>query len=126
VTAGSSGRKPVGSVLSVADDFRVEVDLDDDEYGYSLWERLRALHLDDEARRRLGESVVVTRDGSQLFLYADDERRVREAEGVVRALVDEDALSAEIAVTRWHPVEEEWEDVSVPLPRTDEEDRAEY
>jgi hypothetical protein len=110
----------------VAEDFRVEVELDDEEYGYSLWERLRALHLDDEARKRLGDSVVVTRDGSQLFLYAADERRAREAEKVVRRLVDDDALSAEIRVTRWHPVEEEWEDLAVPLPRTPEEEHAEF
>jgi hypothetical protein len=110
----------------VAEDFRVEVELDDDEYGYSLWERLRALHLDNEARKRLGDSVVVTRDGSRLFLYGADERRAREAETVVRQLVEEDALSAEIKLTRWHPVEEEWEDVAVPLPRTPEEERAEF
>jgi hypothetical protein len=110
----------------VAEDFRVEVELDDEEYGYSLWERLRALHLDDEARRRLGESVVVTRDGSRLFLYSENEPRAHEAERVIRQLVDEDALSAEIAVTRWHPVEETWEDASVPLPRTVDEESAEY
>ena len=109
----------------MAEDFRVEVELDD-EYGYSLWERLRALHLDDEARRRLGENVIVTRDGSQLFLYADDAHRAREAEKVVRQLVEADSLSAEIRLTRWHPVEETWEDVSVPLPRTPEEEQAEY
>jgi hypothetical protein len=110
----------------VAEDFRAEVELDDEDFGYSLWERLRALHLDDEARRRLGSGVVVTRDGSRLFLYAANERRVREAEKVVRQLVEEDSLSAEIAVTRWHPVEEEWEDVSVPLPETAAEERVEY
>jgi hypothetical protein len=108
------------------EDFRVEVELDDEQYGYSLWERLRALHLDDEARRRLGKSVVVTRDGSRLFLYAPDEGGAREAERVIRGLIDEDALSADIAVRRWHPVEEDWEDVSVPLPNTTEEERAEY
>ena len=110
----------------MADDFRVEVELDDEEYGYSLWERLRALHLDDEARRRLGENVVVTRDGSQLFLYAQREQPAREAENVLRSLVEEDALSADIALTRWHPVEEALKDLSVPLPRTTEEEREEY
>jgi hypothetical protein len=110
----------------VAEDFRVEVELDDEEYGYSLWERLRALHLDDEARQRLGKSVLVTRDGSRLFVYAEDELRARAAQNVVRQLVEENALSAEIAVTRWHPVEEEWEDASVPLPQSTEEVRAEY
>jgi hypothetical protein len=110
----------------MAEDFRVEVELDDEEYGYSLWERLRALHLDDEARRRLGPGVVVSRDGSRLFLYAESRQKAREAERVVRQLVEEDSLSAEIALTRWHPVEEGWEDVSVPLPESPEEERAEY
>src|ERR671925_172654 len=95
-TGSSRGRRPtasphlrgcVGSVVSVAEDFRVEVELDDEEYGYSLWERLRALHLDDEARQRLGKSVLVTRDGSQLFLYASDRPQAREAEKVIRDLV---------------------------------------
>jgi hypothetical protein len=47
----------------VNDEFRVEVELDDDEHGYSTGERLRALDLDDEARERLGSMVMVTRDG---------------------------------------------------------------
>jgi hypothetical protein len=110
----------------VAEDFRVEVELNDEEYGYSLWERLRALHLDDEARRRLGPGVVVTRDGSRLFLYAQDEQRAREAGRVVRKLVEEDSLTGEVKVTRWHPVEQEWEDVSTPLPQGTDEERAEY
>ena len=50
------------------DGFRVEVSLDDEEHGYSAAERLRAVDLDDEARERLGSSVMVTRDGPRLFL----------------------------------------------------------
>ncbi|HET7745274.1 MAG TPA: hypothetical protein VFK76_11085 [Gaiellaceae bacterium] len=108
------------------DGFRVEVSLDDEEHGYSAEERLRAVDLDDEARERLGSSVMVTRDGPRLFLYAASEEKAREAEGVVRSLVAADELSAEIAVTRWHPVEEEWKDVSIPLPATPAEEEAEY
>ena len=110
----------------MADDFRVEVELDDDNYGYSLWERLRALHLDDEARSRLGRRVVVTRDGSRLFLYAATDAQAREAEQVVRRLVDEDSLTADVSVTRWHPVAEDWKDASIPLPRTPAEEEREY
>jgi hypothetical protein len=110
----------------VPEDFRVEVDLDDDTHGYSLGERLRALDLDDRARDRLGKKVVVTRDGSRLFLYAANEAQVREAERVVRDLVEGDELTADIRVTRWHPVEETWKDISVDLPRTPEEAAAEY
>lgn len=108
------------------DEFRVEVDLDDDEHGYSLTERLRALDLDDAARTRLAPRVLVTRDGSKLFLYATSEQHAREAERVVRSLVDEDALSAEISVTRWHPIQQEWLDAALLLPDSDEQRRAEY
>jgi hypothetical protein len=110
----------------VNDEFRVEVELDDDEHGYSLGERLRALDLDDEVRERLGGRVLVTRDGSRLFLYAANEPQAREAAELVRSLVDADELTAEIRVTRWHPVEEAWKDASIPLPRTPEEEEAEY
>jgi hypothetical protein len=110
----------------VNDEFRVEVELDSDQHGYSVGERLRALDLDDEARERLGRSVMVTRDGSKLFLYASNETQAREAEQVVRGLVEGDELTAETSVTRWHPVEEAWKDALVPLPRSDAEEAAEY
>jgi hypothetical protein len=110
----------------VKDEFRVEVELDDAEHGYSFGERLRALDLDDDARERLGDSVMVTRDGSRLFLYAASDAQAREAERVVRELVDADELTAEIRVTRWHPVEEDWKDGSIPLPLTAEDAESEY
>lgn len=109
----------------MSDEFRVEVELDDDEHGYSVGERLRALDLDAEARKRLGDGVMVTRDGSRLFLYAGSEADARAAEDTVRSLVETDELTAEIAVTRWHPLEEAWKDASLPLPATPEEERAE-
>ena len=108
------------------DEFRVEVELDDEDHGYSFRELLRSLDLDDDARERLGRNVIVTRDGSRLFLYAANERQAREAERVVRELLSADELTATVSVTRWHPVEEEWKDPSIPLPRSDEERRAEY
>jgi hypothetical protein len=105
----------------VADeDWRVEAELDDDEQGYSLSERLRAVDLDDEARARLGERVAVSRDGSRLFLYAANEAQAHEAERVIRDLVARDDLSAEISTSRWHPVEQIWKDASIPLPTSAE------
>jgi hypothetical protein len=109
----------------VDDEFRVEVELDDDQHGYSVGERLRALDLDDDARERLGSGVVVTRDGSRLFLYADSEAAAREGDRVVRELAAADEITAETRVTRWHPVEEAWKDASLPLPATEEEREAE-
>jgi hypothetical protein len=110
----------------VAEDFRVEVELDDEAHGYPLRERLRALNLDDEAREQLGRNVVVTRDGSRMFAYTPTEAQAREAERVISGLVAEEGLSADFAVTRWHPVAEEWRDASLPLPDSAEEEKLEY
>jgi hypothetical protein len=64
----------------VNDDWRVQVELDDEAHGHPLAERLRALDLDDDARKRLGGDVIVTRDGTRIYLYAADEQAAREAE----------------------------------------------
>jgi hypothetical protein len=107
------------------DEWRVEIDLDDEARGFGLGERLRAHDLDDEARKRLGQRIVVTRDGPHVFLYAGDEAGAHQAELVARELVATDDLSADITVTRWHPLEEEWLDASIPLPQTQEEQEEE-
>jgi hypothetical protein len=45
----------------------------------------------------------------------------------MRQLVEANDLTAAFrGVTRWHPVEQEWKDASIPLPRTPEEEQAEY
>jgi hypothetical protein len=108
------------------EDWRVEINLDDEHEGYDIGERLRSRDLDVEARKRLGRRVYVSRNGPQVFLYAGSEQQAREAESVVRELVGADKLSAEFGgVTRWHPVEQEWKDASIPLPRTESEIRQE-
>jgi hypothetical protein len=101
------------------EDWRVEVELDDERHGYSVGERLRALDLDDEARKRLGKGAVVTRDGSKLFVYTRTPDEADEAARVLREFLAAEGLTAEIRATRWHPAEEAWEDVSVPMPETD-------
>lgn len=109
----------------MTDEWRVEVDLEDQEHGLTLGERLRSLDLDDEARERLGDRVIVSRDGPRMFLYTATEEQAREAERVAHDLAAAEGLSAETALTRWHPDEEAWKDPSVPLPSTDEERAAE-
>jgi hypothetical protein len=109
----------------MGDEWRVQVDLDDEQHGLRLGERLRSVDLDDEARERLGDRVVVTRDGSRMFLYAQTEEQAREAERVAGELVASEGLSAEITLTRWHPDADEWKDATVPMPQTEPERAAE-
>lgn len=112
---------------SPRDEWRVEVELDYTESGMRLGERLGALDLDDELRERLGGRVIVTRDGPRIFAYSSDEPAIAEARGVIERVLAEDGLEGEASVrmTRWHPVEEAWEDAALPLPETDAELAAE-
>jgi hypothetical protein len=110
---------------SPRDEWRVEVTLDYSEHGNSLGERLGALDLDAEFRERLGRRVIVTRDGPKLFAYSRDPAAVREAKTLIERILEEDSLDATVAVTRWHPIEEAWQDAELPLPQTPEQEEAE-
>jgi len=109
----------------MSDEWRVEVELEDEKHGHTLGERLRSLDLDDEARKRLGDRVVVTRDGPRIFMYAGGEQQAREAERTASELIASEGVTAELSVTRWHPDEEVWKDAQVPLPETESEREAE-
>ena len=106
----------------MSDEWRVEVELED--LG-DVRDLLATRDLDDEARERLGGRVIVTRDEDRIFLYADSEETTREAERVMREVVESEGIDAHIRITRWHPVEEAWKDASIPLPQTPEEIEAE-
>ncbi len=107
------------------DEWRVEVKLEGDERGDSFSKLLKSHDLDDDARRRLGGEVVVTRDGPQLYLYAWHEQSAGEAERVVRELLEAEGLAAEVELKRWHPDADEWRPAAEPLPRTPEDAEAE-
>lgn len=103
----------------MSDEWRVEVHLEHEGHGLTLGDRLRSLDLDDDARKRLGERVVVTRDGARMFLYVGSQDEAREAERVARDLATSDGLEAKTRITRWHPDGDEWRDASAPEPQTE-------
>ncbi len=106
------------------DEWRVEVALDRDEHADTLSGALHDLRLDDEARKLLGGSVIVTRDGRFIFIYAWHEESAREAERVVKHIMEDEQLVGQVRLMRWHPLAEEWKDAEEPLP-DDEAARAE-
>jgi hypothetical protein len=98
------------------DEWRVEVHLDDPEHGFPLSERLRALDLDDEVSERLGDRVIVSRDGPRLYVYTSTDEASQEAERVVRDLLAADELTAEVRRRRWNAADNFWQDADEPLP----------
>jgi hypothetical protein len=101
------------------DEWRVEVALDKEQHLDSLTDRLHELQLDNDARKRIGGSVIVTRDGRFLFIYAWHEESAQEAERIVRNLMENDKLVGQVHLMRWHPVAEEWKDAAEELPEDD-------
>ena len=98
-------------MTSVPDqEWRVEINLDDEAHGYSLGERLRSHDLDDHARERLGGGAIVTREGPRLHVYTKSLAAAREAERVLRELIEADRLSADISVTVWDEERDAWLD----------------
>lgn len=107
------------------DDWRLQFDLEPGTGVAGLLAAVREREIDQDVRDKLGDRVVVSHDASRLFLYADTEDALREAELIVRPLLEEQGVAGAAKFTRWHPEEERWEDSSVPLPSSEEEHRAE-
>ena len=110
----------------MADDWRLTVELAEAGNAAGLVNALSELELEDAHRARVGERVVVSQDEGNVFLYADTEERARQVNALVQERLAELGFDADVALTRWHPVEQRWEDASVPLPTSDEEWQAEH
>jgi hypothetical protein len=110
----------------MADDFRVTVVLDDGS-GEGFGERLSEYEheLEDEAKKKLGEAVAVSADGSDVFLYSDTLEAARNARDLVAGLLEQDGLTATYALDRWHPLAGEWKPADEPLPETELQREAE-
>ena len=109
----------------MAEDWRLHVRLGEHHHAIEITERLQASELEHDVLERLAGRVVVSRDGPDLFLYAETESDLRDAESLVRSLIGEHDFAAEVEASRWHPDAEEWEPLGEALPRTEEEREAE-
>jgi hypothetical protein len=111
----------------MADDFRLVVEFEEERQGLHFGRALGERQFAKELREQLGDGVLVTRDGPHVFLYADTQEKAAAADKVAREVLTENELKADVSpVSRWHPVEERWEDASVPLPGTGEALEAEH
>jgi hypothetical protein len=110
----------------VANDWRVTVTVRDVSHVEPALRAVREHEVEDDARGRLGRRVAVSAQGSSIYFYAGTENAAREADAIARDLIARHGLSADFALDRWHPAEEEWESADVAIPRTDEERAAEH
>jgi hypothetical protein len=106
----------------VHDEFRVQVKAHEPK---EVLAALHALENGADAHRELPR-VAVTHEQDHVYLYADSLPAAEQARDVVRAALAQRGVAGALAISRWHPLEERWEDASAPLPATDGERAAEH
>jgi hypothetical protein len=109
-----------------SNDWRVTISLTNPAHVDRAKRSFSEHEVEEDVRRRLGRSIAVGAGDSQIFLYAGTEVGAREAERVAREVLAQQGIEADFALHRWHPIEEEWEDPEVALPRTEAELQAEH
>ena len=108
------------------DDWRLHVTLAGSEHAEALSGRLEAGELSEEVTPELGDAIVVSRDGREVFLYADTHAALRAAERIVRADLARHGWNAELVASRWHEDAEDWEPADAPGATTAAEREAEH
>lgn len=102
----------------MSDDWRLRVALADDGQARELADRLAAFSSSHEMGSSFSERVVVSRDGAEVFCYADTREQAQAAQRAIQSLATEHRWQFRTELRRWHPVAEEWEDPDQPLPGT--------
>jgi hypothetical protein len=108
------------------DDWRVQVDFVEEGLADSLHDRLDAEELEHDLSRAFHDRVIVSRNGTTLFLYAGDREQAEKAQALVEQLAQDQQEDVEVGFARWHPEAEEWRPADEPLPAGGEATAAEH
>lgn len=110
----------------MSEDWRLHVSLADDGQARGLADRLAAFSSAHDLNSSFSGRVVVSRDGSEVFCYADTQEQAEAAERAIRSLGAENHWQLSTELRHWHPEAEEWEDPDQPLPQSDTQRAGEH
>jgi hypothetical protein len=100
--------------VSMADDWRVELDVEDHDAFHRAVDRLRERGVAREARHSLGDDVAISVDGDRIFAYTETREEAQRAASILTELAQAHHLAAHATIARWHPEEERWEPQDAP------------
>ena len=98
-------------------DWRLEAELDVAEPGgalRSLLGRVRGPDVVKELEAMLPRDVVITHDGTRLFVYAADERTLAAARRGLEEVLADDRISARVRVSHWDDELDSWRQTDPP------------
>jgi hypothetical protein len=98
------------------DDWRLRIDLQQPSFAHQLSEMLGAVEIEHELEPSFRDRVVVSVDGSEVFCYAGSRAQAEGAGQLIRQLIAQHGWDADIELTHWHPVAEQWESPDEPEP----------
>jgi hypothetical protein len=96
----------------MGDDWRLRITLAGPGEADRLADELQQGTLEHQLASGAGQRVIVSRDGREVFLYADRREQLERA----RQAIEGRGGQVQSELRRWHPVAEEWEDPETPLP----------
>ena len=89
-------------------------------------ERLNAAELEHELSEAYHDRLIVSGDGSRVFVYAGTRKQAERARDLIECLAKTHGWEVAIELTHWHPEAEEWEAPDLPLPASDAATVAEH
>jgi hypothetical protein len=98
------------------DDWRLQIDFVEQNFADALHDRLDAEELEHDLSSAFHDRVIVSTNGTTVFLYAGDREQAEKARALIERLTEEDEEDVNISFTRWHPEAEEWRSADEPLP----------
>ena len=102
------------------DEWRLQIDIEDDAHATALGEHLGARELEHDLSEVFEDRVIVSRDGTRLFLYAGSREQVEAVGALVDKAAAENNWKISSRLRRWHPEAEDWENPDAPLPQSPE------
>lgn len=101
------------------DDWRLQIDVEDEGHAALLSERLAAAELEHELSDAFHDRLIVSRDGKRLFVYAGTREQAERARDFIDELAQKHGWDLATELRHWHPEAEKWEGPDVPLPADD-------
>jgi hypothetical protein len=98
------------------DDWRLRIDLHEHSSAHQLSELLEKGEIEHELDDSFTDRVVVSVDDAEVFCYTGSRAQAEAAGQLIRQVIAQHGWSADIELTHWHPVAEEWESADAPLP----------